>query len=183
MLETRPLGALCILLAAAAPWGCGSRDQADDPALQAAETPVEAFFRFGPVALGATRAELRASLGEPDSVTARALANRHDPSLTDSVLTLHYPGLRAAFYLAGYDGKELVAEVVIADDRYLRPDSPLRIGMPAEDVRLLLGEPTSNAAGVLGYACGSCDAAGYDRLELRLEDEGLRQITLAYWID
>jgi len=183
MLVKDPAGAAFILLVALAACGRGSRQEGEDVARQSAETPVEAFFRYGPVTLGSTRAALRSALGAPDSVAARAAANPHDPAVTDSVVALYYPGLRAEFYRAGYDGKELLSELAIADDRYLRPESPLRIGMAEDEIRLVLGQPSGVAGGVLSFPCTTCNAAGYDILELQLANGQLRRITLHYWID
>jgi hypothetical protein len=55
--------------------------------------------------------------------------------------------------------------------------------MSDAEVKLLLGEPGQAAEGVLHYACTSCNAAGYDSLELRLSNGQLRRITLRFWID
>lgn len=181
MLGKRPAGAAFILLLLGA-CGHGSQPQ-DEVAQQSAETPVEAFFRYGPIALGSTRAALRKAIGDPDSVRARSVPNPHDAAVTDSVLTLYYPGLSAQFYRAGYDGRELLSSLTISDDRYLRPESPLRLGMAADEVRLVLGEPSRSDGGLLDYACTTCDAAGYDVLELRLARDQLQRITLRYWID
>lgn len=164
--------------------GCsrGSRDE-EAVSEQSAATPVEAFFRYGPVKLGVTRAELRRQLGEPDSVRATAVANRHDPSVIDSVVTLHYPGLSAEIYRAMFDGRELLSQLVITDDRHLRAESPLRLGMSPDEVQLLLGAPSGGAGDTLRYTCNSCDAAGNDVLELQLPGRELRRIALRYWID
>jgi len=179
----RAAGASFILALALSACGRGSREQDEDVSQQSAETPVEAVFRYGPVKLGRTRAELRRVLGAADSVVTTPVVNRHDPAVTDSVLVVHYPQLAIELYRASYDGRELLAGVRIADDRYLRPESPLRLGMTENEVRLLLGEPTSAGDGVLRYACTSCNAAGYDVLELQLADGLLQLITLRYWID
>jgi len=182
MLEVRPVGVLFWLLALAACGGDGGR-AAEDVAQQSAETPVEAFFRFGPVAYGETRAELAQRLGTPDSITIDTVPNKHDASVTDSVFTLHYAGIAFEVYRATYDGRELLAAVTVTDDRHLRPESPLRLGLPESEVRLLLGEPDAATEDGLSYHCSTCDAAGYDQLELQLGRSGLRRITLHYWLD
>lgn len=183
MLGNGPAGAACILLLALVACGRGAQEEADDVARQSAETPVEACFRFGPVALGGTRAELSRALGGPDSVRGRVVPNRHDGAISDSLLTVYYPGLSVEFFRAGFDGRELLSALVIVDDRYLRPESPLRLGMEEDEVRLVLGEPGGSAGGTLSYRCTTCNAAGYDVLELRLADGQLRQLALRYWID
>jgi len=177
----RPAGAVLILLLGLA--ACRRDGRSAEEVPESAETPVEAFFRYGPVTLGETSAAVRAALGQPDSVVTAPVPNRHDPAVTDSLSTLYYRGLRAEFFRAGYDGRELLSALDIFDDRYLRPDSPLRMGMAEAEVRLALGEPSTAAGGVLGYVCSSCDAAGNDVLELRLLRGQLQRITLRYWLD
>jgi hypothetical protein len=182
MLGVRPAGVWCFVLLLAACRG-GGDEVPEDVSQQSAETPVEAFFRYGPVAYGGDRAELQRTLGSPDSVTAASVANRHDASVTDSVFTLHYPGITIGIYRASYDGRELLESVAITDDRHLRPESPLRLGLAEDEIRLLLGEPDAVAEGTLQYSCSTCDAAGHDLLELELGRSGLRRITLEYWLD
>ena len=183
MLDKRITGAWCILLVGTMACGRGSNAAEEDPANQVAETPVEAFFRYGPIPLGSSRSSLSEALGTPDSVAISTVSNRHDSAVTDSLFTVSYPGLSANIYRASYDGRELLSAVSISADRYLRPESPLRLGMDEAEIGLLLGEPAATSGGVLTYPCTSCDAAGYDVLELRLGGGQLRQITLRYWID
>lgn len=182
MLGNRSAGVLLLLLLASA-CGRGGEGAGGDGDEQSADTPVEAVFRYGPVPIGQTLAEIRNALGPPDSAAVRAVTNRHDGSVTDSVFTVHYAGLSAEVYRATFDGKELLSSVVITSDDRLRADSPLRLGMSEDELRLLLGEPTAAAGGVLSYACTSCNAAGYDFLELLLARGQLRRITLRYWIN
>lgn len=182
MLAARSTGALLILLLLA---GCnrGAQQAADGVSQQEADTPVEAFFRFGPVEMGRSRESVRRALGAADSTAASVVANRHDASVNDSVFTLHYGGLAVEIYRASYDGKELLTSLRITDNRFLRPESPLRIGMSRDDILLVLGDAEREEDGDLFYTCMSCGIAGYDALELRLEQGSLREILLQYWID
>lgn len=180
-----PATRLLLVLAVLASAAC-TRDRAGadpDVSQQAAASGVEAFLRFGTADVGATRAELRARLGEPDSSTQSATANLHDPAVTDTIVTLHYPGLAAEIYVASFDGRELLAGLVISDDRHLRPESPLRIGMAADEIERALGEPDSATDAVLHYACTTCGVGGSDGLELHLARGALRRIAVHYWID
>lgn len=174
-------------LLALTPTAClsdGRQAAADsDVSLQAAATGVEAFFRYGPVELGGTRAALAERLGEPDSASVHAVTNPHDPAVTDSIVTVHYQGLSARIYRASFDGRELLASLTLSDDRHLRPESPLRMGMTAEEIRLALGQPAAAEDEDLFYHCDSCGFGGQDRLELRLDRGRLRRIVVQYWID
>lgn len=158
-------------------------DSDTDVSEQAAESGVEAFLRFGTVDIGTTRAELRARLGEPDSVRRSDVANLHDPEVLDSLVTLHYPGVSAEIYVASFDGRELLASLVISDDRHLRSESPLRIGMPVDEILLALGEPERRTEDLLFYECTTCGLGGNDTLVLHVGGGALRRIHVHYWID
>jgi len=155
----------------------------DDPANQVASSPVEAFFRYGPVDLGSSRASVRERLGEPDSVRARTLTNPHDAAVTDSIFTLHYPDLAVEIYRASYDGKEMLSELVIGSDKYLRPESPVHIGSSAEETRLALGEAERTEGAERVYTCTTCALSDHDVLRLEMGPAGVQRIRVHYWID
>ena len=181
MLRGRSAGALCIVLLAL--WGCRAEPGTDDAARQAAATGVEAFFRYGMVELGPTRSDFQRQLGAPDSAASQPLPNPHDASITDSVITLHYPGLVADVYRAGFDGRELLAALRITSDRYLRPESPLRIDTPADELQVLLGPADEDQEGDLVYRCASCTMGGNDAVRLLIDRGALREIAVHYWIE
>lgn len=181
LLGTRLPGALLILLVAVG--GCRRPEPEPDVSQQAAATPVEAFFRYGMVEIAATRAALAEALGTPDSTSFRTVTNAHDASVTDTIFTIHYPGLAVELYRATFDGRELIAAMHIADNRWLRPESPLQLGMTREQVRLALGEPERDEDGDLFYTCASCNLDGQDSLELLMERGTLQRIIVHYWLD
>lgn len=181
MLGNRLPGALCILLLALP--GCARDGASEDVARQRAASGVEAFFRYGMVELGPGRDDLADQLGAPDSTAARPIGNTHDAALTDTVVTLHYPGLEAEVYRAGFDGRELLAALHITDERYLQPASPIRLGTSADELQIVLGVPDEVDAGDLVYRCATCSLAGGDVVRLLIDDGLLSAISVQYWLD
>jgi hypothetical protein len=159
--------------------------QADTTAdtIGAAASGAETFFRYGLIDLGHTREELQAKLGAPDSVSSRPFQNRHDKTQTDSVLTIHYPGLAAEIYRVSANGKELTVSVRVSDNRYIEPTAPVRIGMSQADVRTLMGAADDSSGGVLSYACATCTALGNERIEVRLSGSRVAAVTVFHSID
>jgi hypothetical protein len=147
------------------------------------DSGIALFFVAGPVDVGSTRDGLATALGQPDSVAVTVLANRHDPAVTDSVFTLHYDGLIATVHRAGYDGRELLTGLTVLSDRFLEPDTPVRLGASASAVRLALGEPDESDAGTLVYLCDECLAAGYEAVRFHLVGDAVRRIEVHYWLD
>ncbi|HSJ07192.1 MAG TPA: hypothetical protein VK936_10835 [Longimicrobiales bacterium] len=144
---------------------------------------VSLFFREGPIELGSSRSELEARLGGPDSVHAHTVSNRHDPTVTDSVLTLYYAGLVAEIHRAGYDGKEILASVVISDGRFLQPGAPVRPGQDSDAVRAALGEPDESDADMMLYVCDECLVAGQETVRFIMERDTVRRVEVRYWVD
>jgi hypothetical protein len=149
----------------------------------AADSGIALFFVAGPLQVGSTRGELAAALGQPDSVRVESFANRHDPTVTDSVFTLFHDDLIAVVHRAGYDGRELLTGLTLLSDRFLQPDSPVRMGATAAAVRAGLGEPDEAAEDVLVYLCDECLAAGYDAVHFHLVRGAVRRIEVRYWLD
>lgn len=132
---------------------------------------------------GGTREEIMAKLGAPDSISARTVENRHNPEVTDSIFTLHHDGITIGIYRAGYDGKEILGSLQITSDAHLQESSAIRIGSSAEDVRALLGEPTSSSESELIYECDECLVTGHETLRFELAQGNVRAIHIQYWID
>jgi hypothetical protein len=165
----------------------GTRSEPEPPEdmwpSSATDSGIALFFMAGPVDVGSTRDGLAAALGQPDSVAMTVLANRHDPAVTDSVFTLHYDGLIATVHRAGYDGRELLTGLTVLSDRFLQPDTPVRLGASASAVRLALGEPDESDADALVYLCDECLAAGYEAVRFHLVGDVVRRIEVHYWLD
>jgi hypothetical protein len=181
-----------ILLAAAllACSGAGddaAPDEASDalvpPPTAADDSALAGFIDSALVQPGRTRAELTAALGEPDSTSARTVENRHDPSVTDSVLTLHYPGLVAEIYRAGYDGKEILASIEVSDAAHVRAAGNAGLGATADAVRATLGEPATATDTLLEYVCDACLVSGHETVRFILGQGTVRRIHIRYWVD
>jgi hypothetical protein len=181
-MRTNLLLVLSLLLAA----GCDRARDTEPPATPLhvpSDSGIDAFFAQGPIEVGPSRAELVAQLGEPDSVSVRTVQNRHDPSVTDTIATYYFAGLTAEIHVAGYDGKEILAALDIADDRYLRSDSPVRLRDTAEAVRAVLGEPDESGEAYLEYHCDDCLAAGQETTRFVLTGGLVTRIEVRYWVD
>lgn len=98
-----------------------------------------------------TRALLLQAYGVPDSVSASTEPNRHVAGVIDSLLRVHYPGLTASFRKPG-EGSDLVTDVVVTDNRFLRFPS---LGIGARGSRLIqvLGDPWTLADDRIEYNC------------------------------
>lgn len=149
----------------------------------AADSGIAAFLAHGPVELGQTREALRGQFGEPDSATARTTENRHDPTVTDTVATLYWPGLTAEVHVAGYDGKEILSSLVLADERFLQSSSPVRLGDPADAVRAEFGEPDGAGDDYLEYICDDCLAAGHEAVRFVLTRAVVSRVEIRYWVE
>lgn len=174
--------------------GCGAADReaattADSahvlvpPPTAEGDSALYGFIHSGVIQPGATRAELATRLGPPDSVNARTVENRHDPTVTDSVLTVYYPGLTAEIYRAGYDGREIIASLQITADAHLQPASPVRMGATPDAVRSALGAPSSATDSVLEYVCDECLVSGHEIVRFILGQGAVRRIHVQYWVD
>jgi hypothetical protein len=147
------------------------------------ESELARYVRQAAPALGGSRSEILQRLGQPDSVHARTVMNRHDPVVTDSVFTLFYDGLAAVVYRAGYDGKEMLSAVEITDGRHLPDATPLGIGASAAAVRALLGEPDVATAEQYEFTCEECLMAGHETVRFALNNGTVVRIEFQYWID
>jgi hypothetical protein len=168
--------------------GCEARDRGHiepepAPLHVPADTGVAVFFERGPVETGTSRAEIASRLGEPDSVTVRTVSNRHDPAMTDSIITLYYAGLEAEVHIAGYDGKEMLAALAISSNRYLQESAVVRIGDDGAAIRAALGEPDDASDERLLYICDDCLAAGQEAVRFVMRNDAVARIELRYWVD
>lgn len=102
------------------------------------------------------RAALIERLGAPERMSARALPNRHDPTVTDSVVELVYPDARFVYYVVTAGPRDLLDFAEIASNAHLRRTPP-GIGTPADSIRAWWGDPVAQHADELEYDCGTCE--------------------------
>ena len=124
-----------------------------------------------------TRAELRARFGEPDSIAAVTVPNRHVEGVTDTLFTVHYPALIVSIHTPG-GGDDLPSSVQVDDNRYVAFPR-IGIGAAADSVIAALGEPTRRDPDGLVYDCGEVEQP----VRFELADGRVRRIAIAYYVD
>jgi hypothetical protein len=174
-------------VAAFAVIGCTAepRDSAGTPSdtLAPAASGAETFFRYGLLGVEPSRQALQDSLGAPDSVVARAIQNRHVPTQTDSLVVAYYPGLAFESYRVRANGRELPSFLRVSDNRYIAEDAPVRIGMSADDVRMLMGPPDGTSGDTLSWTCSTCTELGNEHVGVLVGSGGVKSVTIYYSID
>lgn len=141
---------------------------------------MDDFTQRGLLPLGDDRAQIVQTLGHPDSIDSRMVPNRHVPGVQDTLYTLHYPGLAIHLHHPG-GGRDLLSEIVVSSNRYLRYAS-LGIGVPEDQVRRVLGPPDEERGQALTYRCRSCRGAG-GSVEIFLGSGRIDYIRFNYYVD
>lgn len=159
--------------------GCGV--SVPSPGPDAAGPPSrDEFVEHGLRPLGESRAELRQSLGEPDSISARVVPNRHVPGAHDTLFTVHYPGLVAHLHRPG-PGGEMLAGAEVTDNRYLRYPQ-VGIGATPRELQGALGLPDEPPDSVYTYSCHACEGV-VEPVRLFLRDGRVRRIVFSFYVD
>ncbi|HEX7118179.1 MAG TPA: hypothetical protein VF212_05295, partial [Longimicrobiales bacterium] len=174
------LAAACVLLSA-----CGQRASQLVPGpAEVAAGPVDcdAYAGRGLLVRAESRQAFRAALGEPDSVVRATVPNRHDPSVTDTVVALHFAELSAVLWKPGHAGAtDLLEQVEVRANRYLRWPS-LGIGARAEEVVAALSPPHERSATRLVYQCGPSEAEA-EPLVFELVAGRVRRVLFNRYVD
>lgn len=92
-------------------------------------------------------------LARPRRVARTPQTNRHDPSQTDTLRTLHYDGLEIEIYEVSASGKELASRLEVTGSGYETAEG-LHVGSTREEVVNALGEPDETENGDLIYEHG-----------------------------
>lgn len=125
-----------------------------------------------------SRADLRATLGAPDSVATEVIPNRHVPGVMDTIYILHYPELVARFHHPG-GGGDLLSTLQVSDDRHLR--YPV-MGADVATLDEAFGRPDEASDSSLTYYCTTCEA-GNDPVEVIVPDGRVRRVRFNYYVD
>src|SRR5437868_7155753 len=102
-----------------------------------------------------TRRKVVASqLGRPDSTQSQPTPNKHNPTQTDSIVNVFYPGLRLHYIVLGVrEGEtDILYRADVSDNRYLKYPS-LGIGATREALVKALGEPEESRDDAYRYSC------------------------------
>lgn len=130
------------------------------------------------LAVHPTRAALRQAFGDPDSTASRAVPNRHNPSVTDTLFDVFYRGLRVNIHTPG-GGADLPVLVVVEDNQYLAYPR-IGIGAHVDSVRAVLGAPGEDTGEMLVY---NCEMAVDQPVRFDIADNHVRRITIEYYVD
>lgn len=117
-------------------------------------------------------------LNEPGRVTVEPVQNRHQPSQTDTLRTLHYHGADITVYHVA-DGKEILQNVTITGEGFDIPGG-LRLGMSRSEVENLLGEADQEEAGAAMY---EGDGPMPTRQFIHFEDDSIASFEWRFPID
>jgi hypothetical protein len=128
-----------------------------------------------------SRREVAVRLGQPDSITGRAVINRHIPSQTDSVIDVFYPGLRLTYYVVGESKKEFLQTAIVSDNRYLKYPE-VGIGAPDAVVLRSLGKPSERESGKYRYDCARCIGAE-SPVYFYVADGRIERIEYSFYVD
>lgn len=138
----------------------------------------EEFVLRGLQTTADTRGSLREALGPPDSIEAQAVPNRHNPGITDTLFTVHYPDLVAHIHRPG-GGGELLSSVQVSSNRHLRYDV---IGLPRTTIEESFGVPDESSDSSVTYYCRSCEASE-NPVELSFRGGRVDRIQFNYYVD
>lgn len=138
------------------------------------------YIAEGAHAHGLTRAQLVQRFGRPDSVASIAVPNRHDPAVTDSVVTLVYPEGRYVYYVVTQGPGEILDAAHVFADTHLRHATP-GIGATADEVRAAFGTPLRAGADRLEYECTTCEVP--EPVAFVLVDGRVHHVEFDYYVD
>lgn len=130
--------------------------------------------------IGWSRADFLRTLGAPDSITAETVFNRHDDTRTDTTFVLYHAGLRASIY-AVTGGNEMLSELVVSDNRYLR-DTGVRIGQSWDEVQAWIGPPQATTELGHQYDCRTCEGAE-NPVFIVVDNGVVAAIRFTYYVD
>ncbi|CAN5769427.1 hypothetical protein BH23GEM9_BH23GEM9_22060 [soil metagenome] len=174
----RPLYAYAVFAALS---GCGG-DGA--PTADEQRAACIEFAESGLAFDGGTRAQVIEAWGQPDLMhtIVQAAAFESAPGLVaeDSIFRMHYSGAVVSLHKPA-GGAELIDEVRVQYDHYLRLPEPI-IGMKANDVMALYGEPAQRTADQLVYICHSVPARD-DPVAFNVVDGEVREVVFTYHMD
>lgn len=165
----RILGGSLILMAALT--GCGADD---GPSLPVSCDDL-ATTMLDPVP---TRDHLQSRFGPADSIGLTTQPNRHLEGVTDSIFTVHYPGLTVRLHKPG-GAEALVSHATVEDNRYLAFPR-IGIGAREDSVVAALGAPTDRTTDRLTYSCG---IGAEQPVHFVIGQGRVARVTIDYYVD
>ena len=141
---------------------------------------IDDFIENGLSLPGNSKMEIIASLGDPGSISARALQNLHNPGVTDSAFILVYKNLKIGIYRAGFDGREFVISALVAENRYLK-HTDFGIGAAISTVENILGKPHEVDDSTYVYSCRDCPIE--DKVSFYVSHNLITKVEFCYGVD
>lgn len=126
------------------------------------------------------RAELTARRGPPLHTATHTQPNRHDPSITDSIVVLDYADARIAYYVVTAGSTDLLDFAEVRSDAWLALRPP-GIGTRADSLIAWWGAPVSRSDSTLEYDCATCEVP--HPATFVLEDGRVRSIRFDLYVD
>lgn len=121
-------------------------------------------------------------LGEPRSVEAEPVENRHVPGQIDTLRTLTWEGLAVQVYAVA-DGKELLQEIRVTGPGYETAEG-LSVGSSRSAVREALGAPIRTEGDTVTYGLPeSPNDPTPVELHVRYEGDRAAAMTWSYYVD
>lgn len=119
-------------------------------------------------------------LAPPQRTEATPQPNRHDPSQTDTLRTLHYDGLQLTVYDVAGSERTLLQSIEVTSAAYAT-DAGLRVGSTRADVAAALGAPERTEDGAAVYTVGSGPTP--PALHVRYAGDAVERLTYHFYVD
>ena len=136
--------------------GCGTSAPESDELPIGPPSGRDEWLRGTLRSAGLDRSALRDHLGTPARAVAHAQANRHDPSVTDSLVELEYADARFVYYVVTAGSNDLLDFAEVRSNAHLALIPP-GIGTPADSLRAWWGAPIAATDSTVEYDCSTCE--------------------------
>lgn len=128
---------------------------------------------------GADELDVLDRMNEPPHEETEARQNRHDPSQTDTLRTLHYAGLTLVVYEVTESGRELLQNLTVSGEGY-RTAEGIGVGSTRQEVESAMGQPDRRENGAYVY---EPENAAPSPLFVRFEGDRVAEMEWSFYVD
>lgn len=160
--------------------GCGPSAPEPDAAPMGQPAGRDEWLRGALSAAGLDRDALRDRLGTPARTRVHAQPNRHDPSVTDSLVELEYADARFVYYVVTAGAKDLLDFAEVRSNAHLALTPP-GIGTPVDSLRAWWDVPVASTDSTVEYDCTACEVP--HPTTFVIEDGRVRAIRFDLYVD
>jgi hypothetical protein len=132
--------------------------------------------------LDGRRGDVGKVLGPPTSSSGDTLRNVHDPTVVDSLVTLHYPGLEVQFFVGAAGGNEFPT-LVSTTDSSVRLPLPVGIGSSRAELERAFGRADFESSRSDSVCLQFEVSGGSNQLVFLLLNNTVRRIEWSYYVD